>query len=426
VDFEDTPEEAAFRTQAREWLAANAVAKGSPGDFSAGNFSGEIDPAEYVKRCRWWQGQLYEGGWAGIAWPKAFGGRGGKPIEEAIFAEEQSKWGVSTGVFAVAHGMVAPTLMQHGTHEQQRRYLGPMLRGDELWCQLFSEPEAGSDLASLRTRAVRDGDEFVVDGQKVWTSYAHASERAILIARTTALPDALTDRSARGEGSASDEPHGGGDSERSERSKPTKHHGITYFVLDMQTPGIEVRPLRQMNGEAHFNEVFLSGVRVPASNVIGDVDDGWKVAVTTLTNERGAIAGGSGISDPERLLALARDLGITGDPLFRQRFVQAWSRGEIIRYLRLRARTAVSQGRRPGPEASVLKLSYSRYVKQLMDLAIGVQGPHGTLAYPDAPLDGIFVQKFINAVQSSIGGGTDEIQRNIVGERVLGLPREPR
>jgi alkylation response protein AidB-like acyl-CoA dehydrogenase len=394
VDFEDTPEEAAFRAQAREWLAANAVAKGSPGDFSAGNFSGEIDPAEYVKRCRWWQGQLYEGGWAGIAWPKAFGGRGGKPIEEAIFAEEQSKWGVSTGVFAVAHGMVAPTLMQHGSHEQQRRYLGPMLRGDELWCQLFSEPEAGSDLASLRTRAVRDGDEFVVDGQKVWTSYAHASERAILLARTD--PDA------------------------------PRHAGITYFVLDMQTPGIDVRPLRQMNGEAHFNEVFLNGVRIPASNVIGDVDDGWKVAVTTLTNERGAIAGGSGISDPERLLALARDLGITDDPLFRQRFVQAWSRGEVIRYLRLRARTAVSQGRRPGPEASVLKLSYARYVKQLMDLAIGMQGPHGTLAYPDAPLDGVFVQKFINAVQSSIGGGTDEIQRNIVGERVLGLPREPR
>jgi alkylation response protein AidB-like acyl-CoA dehydrogenase len=181
-----------------------------------------------------------------------------------------------------------------------------------------------------------------------------------------------------------------------------------------------------MNGEAHFNEVFLTGVRVPAENVIGEVDDGWKIAVTTLTNERGAIAGGSGISDPDRLLALARDLGVTGDPLFRQRFVQAWSRGEIIRYLRLRARTAVSQGRRPGPEASVLKLSYSRYVKQLMDLAIGVQGPHGTLTYPDAPLDGVFLQKFISAVQSSIGGGTDEIQRNIVGERVLGLPREPR
>src|SRR5262249_37635001 len=161
------PSEAAFRAEARAWLADNAIPKGSPEDFSAGNFSGEIEPAEYVKRCRWWQGQLFEGGWAGITWPKAVGGRGGQPIAEAIFAEEQSKSGVSNGIFMIAHGMVAPTLMEHATSEQQARFLGPMLRGDELWCQLFSEPEAGSDLASLNTRAVRDGDEYVVTGQKV-------------------------------------------------------------------------------------------------------------------------------------------------------------------------------------------------------------------------------------------------------------------
>jgi acyl-CoA dehydrogenase len=403
VDFEDSPEEADFRARARDWLAANAVTKGSPGDFSAGAFSGEIDPNEYVKRCRWWQGLLYESGWAGISWPKAFAGQGGKLIQEAIFAEEQGRYGVSTGVFAVAHGMVAPTLMQHGSSEQQQRYLGPMLRGEELWCQLFSEPEAGSDLASLTTRAVRDGDEFVVDGQKVWTSYAHASEWGILIARTG------------GEGSASDEP----------RSKPTKHQGITYFVVDMSTPGIDVRPLRQMNGEAHFNEVFLSGVRIPAANVIGEVDEGWKIAVTTLSNERVAISGGSGISDPDRLLQLARSLGRAEDAVFRQEFARAWTRNEIIRYLRLRTRTAMSQGRRAGPEGSVMKLAYARYVKHLSALAVGVQGPYGTLAYPDALGDGVFLQKFIGAVQSSIGGGTDEIQRNIVGERVLGLPREP-
>jgi alkylation response protein AidB-like acyl-CoA dehydrogenase len=194
----------------------------------------------------------------------------------------------------------------------------------------------------------------------------------------------------------------------------------------MSTPGIEVRPLRQMNGEAHFNEVFLTGVRIPAKNIIGEVDNGWKIATTTLTNERVAISGGSGMSDPERLLQLARELDVTNDPIFRQRFVHAWMRSEIIRYLRLRTRTAMSHGRRPGPEASVLKLSYARYVKGLMDLAIGVQGPHGMLAHPDARHDGVFLQKFINAVQSSIGGGTDEIQKNIVGERVLGLPREPR
>jgi alkylation response protein AidB-like acyl-CoA dehydrogenase len=394
VDFDDTPEEAAFRAAAREWLEENATAKGSPGDFSAGYFSGEIDPAEYVKRCRWWQGQLHDGGFAGIRWPVAFGGRGGKPIEEAIFQEEQAKWGVSVGAFAVALGMVGPTLMAHGRPDQQARYLPAMLRGDEVWCQLFSEPEAGSDLASLRTRAVRDGDEFVVDGQKVWTSGAQHSEWGILLARTD--PNA------------------------------SPHRGLTYFVVDMTSPGIDIRPLRQMNGECHFNEVFLNGVRVPASNVVGDVDDGWSVAVTTLSNERVAIASGSGMSDPERLRMLARGLGMNGDALFRQRFVDVWTRNEIIRYLRLRSRTALSQGRRPGPEASIMKLAYSSYVKLLGTLAVATEGAYGQLQHPDAPLDGVFQQKFVNAVQASIGGGTDEIQRNIVGERVLGLPREPR
>ena len=394
MDFDDTPEEAAFRARAREWLAANAIPKGSPEDFSAGHFSGNIDGDEYIKRCRWWQGQLYEGGWAGISWPQAFGGRGGKPIEEAIFAEEQGKWGVSAGIFAVAHGMVAPTLMQHGSRVQQERYLEPMLRGDELWCQLFSEPDAGSDLASLTTRAERDGDEFVVNGQKVWTSNAQSSEWAILIARTD--PDA------------------------------PRHAGITFFVVDMATPGIDVRPLRQINGEAHFNEVFLNDVLIPAGNVVGEVNDGWKVAVTTLSNERVTIAGGSGISDPDRILALARERGLSDDPIFRQKFVSTWTRNEIIRYLRMRSRTALSKGTRPGPEASIMKLAYARYVKQAGNLAVELQGPYGTLLHPDALANGVLQQKFINAVQSSIGGGTDEIQHNIVGERVLGLPREPR
>jgi alkylation response protein AidB-like acyl-CoA dehydrogenase len=399
MDFDDTPEEAAFRAAAREWLAANAVPKGSPDDFSAGHFTGALDPDDYVKRCRWWQGLLHDAGWAGITWPTAFGGRGGKPIEEAIFAEEQARYGVSVGVFAVAIGMVGPTIMQHGTPEQQARWLGPILRGTEMWCQLFSEPEAGSDLASLRTRAVlarsSDGsDEWVVDGQKVWTSYAQHAEWGILIARTD--PDAA------------------------------KHDGITCFAVDMRSPGVDVRPLRQLNGEAHFNEVFLSGVRIPAEQVIGEPHGGWKVAVTTLTNERVAIAGGSGMSDPDRLRLLAGDLGVTSDPLFRQRFVRAWTRNELLRYLKLRTRTALSKGVRPGPEASIMKLAYAAFVKELSALAIEVQGPYGQLLHPDAPASGVFQQKFFNAVQSSIGGGTDEIQRNIIGERVLGLPREPR
>jgi alkylation response protein AidB-like acyl-CoA dehydrogenase len=394
MDFDDTAEEAAFRAEARAWLAEHAVPKGSPEDFSAGHFSGEVDPDDYIKRCRWWQGQLHEGGWAGISWPKVFGGRGGKPIEEAIFAEEQARFGVSVGAFAVAHGMVAPTLMQHGTPEQQARWLAPMLRGEDVWCQLFSETEAGSDLASLRTRATRDGGEWVIDGQKVWTSNAQHSEWAVLIARSS-------------------------DTERPQG-------GITYFVLDMQSPGIDVRSLRQINGEAHFNEVFLDGVRIPADHVIGEVDGGWKVAVATLSNERVAIAGGSGMSDPERLRQLAAGLGVGHDPVFRQRFADLHIRNEILRYLKLRTRTAMSRGERAGPEASIMKLFYAAFVKDLADLAVGVQGPHGQLLHPDAGNDGVFQQKFFNAVQSSIGGGTDQIQRNIIGERVLGLPREPR
>jgi alkylation response protein AidB-like acyl-CoA dehydrogenase len=394
MDFDDTPEEAAFRAEARAWLEANAIPKGSPDDFSAGHFAGDVDPAEYIKRCRWWQGQLHEAGWAGISWPTDFGGRGGKSIEEAIFAEEQARWGVSSGAFVVALGMVAPTLWHHASPEQQQRWLAPMLRGDEVWCQLFSEPEAGSDLASLRTRATRDGDVFVVDGQKVWTSNAQHSEWGILIARTD--PDAR------------------------------KHDGITCVAVEMGSPGIEIRPLRQLNGEAHFNEVFLDGVRVPVDQVIGEIGGGWKVAVTTLSNERMAIAGGSGATDPDRLRALAAELGLGADPLFRQRFADIHIRNELLRFLKLRTRTAMSKGVRPGPEASAMKLSYSRYVKALGDLALAMQGPWGQLAHPDARALGVFQQKFLNAVQSSIGGGTDEIQRNIIGERVLGLPREPR
>ncbi len=236
MDFDDTPEEAAFRAEARAWLEAHAPGHvAPPGARAAGG-------DEWVQRCKAWQRALYDGGWAGITWPKEHGGRGGTALEQRIFDQEQARFGVSIGVFAVGIGMVGPTVITHGTEEQRARYLDPLLRGDEVWCQLFSEPAAGSDLAGLATRAVRDGGEFVVDGQKVWTSGAHHSQLGILLARTD--PD-----------------------------KP-KHRGITYFVVDMATPGIEVRPLRQINGAAHFNEVFLSGVHVPAANVVGR----WTVA----------------------------------------------------------------------------------------------------------------------------------------------------
>jgi alkylation response protein AidB-like acyl-CoA dehydrogenase len=234
----------------------------------------------------------------------------------------------------------------------------------------------------------------VVNGQKVWTSGAQNSDWGILLARTD--PD------------------------------QPKHRGITYFLVDMRSPGIEIRPLRQMTGGAHFNEVFLTDVRIPSENVLGDVNGGWGVAMTTLANERVLIGGGGTGPGFKDLVELARQFGRDTDPLVRQGLADTYARYEIIRYLGMRVRTATSKGQTPGAEASVMKLFYAAYVKDLGDLAVGMQGPAGQLVFPDAATDGVFQQKFFNAVQSSIGGGTDQIQRNIIGERVLGLPREPR
>jgi alkylation response protein AidB-like acyl-CoA dehydrogenase len=392
VDFDDTPEEAAFRAEAAAWLEANAIPKGHPDDFSAGMWSTAYSEETLIKRAREWQGRLYDGGWAGITWPTAVGGRGGKPIESVIFNQEQARYGVSVGVFTVAIGMVGPTLLRHGRAEQQERYLRAMLKGDELWCQLFSETEAGSDLANLSTRAERDGDEWVVTGQKVWTSSAQRAEWGILLARTD--PDA------------------------------PKHKGITYFVVDMATPGIEIRPLRQMTGDSHFSEVFLDGVRIPAANVVGDVGDGWRVAQTTLASERTAIAGGSGGADPPGLLELAREMRVADDPLVRQSLVEAHLRSELLRFLRYRSQTAVSQGRPPGPEASVMKLAYARFMQQMTGAAIQVQGPLAMLAGEHLPRGGVWTTKFLHSPSLRIAGGSDQVQANILGERVLGLPRE--
>lgn len=395
MDFEDTPDEAAFRAEARAWLEAAAIPKGHPDDFSAGMWSADYSEDTYVRRCRAWQGVLAEDRWAGITWPTAYGGRGGRPIEAAIFSQEQARFGVSNGVFAIAIGMVGPTLLAHGTDEQKQRYLPPMLRGDEVWCQLFSEPEAGSDLANIATRAVLDGDEWVVTGQKVWTSAAHRAEWGILLARTD--PDA------------------------------PKHKGITYLLVDMASPGIEIRPLRQMTGDAHFSEVFLDEVRISADQVLGAAGEGWRVAATTLASERTAIAGGSGGADPPGLMELARQLGRAHEPLVRQMVVEAHLRSELLRFLRLRSQTALSQGTRPGAETSVMKLAYARFMQQMTTAAIHVQGATAMLTEPALlPRGGVWTTKFLHAPSLRIAGGSDQIQGNIIGERVLGLPAEAR
>ena len=395
MDIDDTPEEAAFRAEARAWLDAHAVPKGHPDDFSAAFWTTGYDEATYVARCREWQRTLYDGGWAGITWPKDCGGRGGRPIENAIFNQEQARYGVSTGALMIAVGMVGPTIVAHGSDEQKERFLPGMLRGDEVWCQLFSEPDAGSDLAGLTTRADRDGDDWVVTGQKVWTSSATRAEWGILLAR-------------------------------SDWQAP-KHKGITYFLVDMATPGITIRPLRQMTGESHFCEVFLDEVRIPHANVLGVPGEGWRIAQTTLTSERSSIAGGAGV-DPQALTALARHHGRADDPLVRQAVARVHIQAELLRFLRYRTQTALSQGRRPGQEASVMKLAHSRYMQALTRAAVHIQGPAGQLAWSDDD-DGTgtdWHRRFLHAPSLGIAGGSDQVQANIIGERALGLPSEPR
>ncbi|CAN5478041.1 acyl-CoA dehydrogenase [soil metagenome] len=400
MNFDDSPEEAAFRAEARTWLEAHAVARGSEEDFSAAGGGNprtleefEEHEGAWVQRCCDWQAELHRGGWAGISWPKSYGGRSGSTIEEAIFAEEQARFGVTNGALMVGIGMAGPTIIDHGTEEQRDRYLDPMLAGREVWCQLFSEPGAGSDLASLATKAVRDGDQWVVNGQKVWTSGARQSDWGILLARTD--PD------------------------------QPKHKGITFFVVDMRTPGIDVRPLRQINGGYHFNEVFLTDVVVPDANVIGALNDGWRVTMTTLTNERHAIGSGGGGAKVQDLIALAKEVGRSDDPVLRDALTELYTRQELLRYLGFRTRSALASGKPLGPEASVAKLLNGKRGTDLSELALRVLGPGGMLAEEAAPHAGRWTDDFLFSRASRVGGGTDEVQRNIIAERVLGLPREP-
>jgi alkylation response protein AidB-like acyl-CoA dehydrogenase len=389
MDFDDSPEDAEFRAEVRAWLEQHAQ------PLSDGyNWSRDHEHPDYVQRCRAWQRTMQEGGWGAITWPVAYGGRGDTAWHQAIFNQEAARFDVSTGAFAVGIGMVGPTLIAHGTEAQKRRFLPALLRGDEVWCQLFSEPEAGSDLAGLRTRAVRDGDEFVVNGQKVWSSGALQSDWGILLARTN--PDV------------------------------PKHKGITYFLVDMRTPGLDVRPLRQMTGRSHFNEVFLSDVRIPAANVVGEVDGGWGPTHTTLANERTFIGGGGERLATERVIDLARRCGRDGDPVVRQNLAAFHIRTRLLQYMNYRVQSAQSQGRQPGPEAATTKLFLSQHLALTGDFVVELAGPGGTL-WRDSTIDaGAWQQLFLGQWASRIGGGTDNIQRNVLGDRVLGLPSEPR
>jgi len=394
VDFDDTSREAAVREAARTWLGQSAPRRDA-GTLAIRRKWRDASPEaqlEHVRACKEWQRKLFEGGWAGITWPTEYGGRGGTAIEQAIFNQEMARFEVESGALAVGVGMVGPTLMEWGTDQQKSRHLQAILRGDEVWCQLFSEPGAGSDLAGLRTRADLDGDTWVVNGQKVWTSLAHHSDWAILLARTD--PDV------------------------------PKHQGITFFLVDMTSPGVDIRPLRQIDGVAHFNEVFLTDVRIPSSQVVGPINEGWRVTRSTLLSERALIGGGEGVRF-EDLRALARSTGQSTDPVHRQELAKAYIRFELLRFLGLRVQTSLSRGLPPGSESSVMKLSYSQHTAALTDVALSLEGASGMLGIEEAPDGGYWQQQFLSQWAVRIGGGTDQVQRNIIGERVLGLPREP-
>jgi alkylation response protein AidB-like acyl-CoA dehydrogenase len=393
VDVDDTPAEAAVRAEARAWLESVAKRRGE-GDGDWRSFRAKTDEVEaaQIVMGKAWQRTKFEAGWAAPHWPVDHGGRGLSGVEAGVFAEEEYRFDVPARFFMIGIDMAGPTLMAHGTPELQKRFLEPMLRGDESWCQLFSEPGAGSDLASLSTRAELDGDEWVLNGQKVWTSSAHTADWAMCLARTN--PDVA------------------------------KHAGITYFLVDMHSPGVTVRPLRQIDGAIHFNEVFLDDVRVPVDHVVGDVGDGWRVATTTLTAERTSIGGG-GQTGWRDIVEVAQRLGRSGDPVLRQELAKVATREMIQRWLVYRVRTAVAKGVPPGPEAAVLKLVNSHQVEHVGAVLMSILGPLATLADDDAPDGGFWQDVFLFQWSSRIGGGTENIQRNILGERVLGLPREP-
>jgi alkylation response protein AidB-like acyl-CoA dehydrogenase len=397
MDFKLAPGQEAFRNEVRAWLTANV-----PREWTERVVPGpDVPRPEIYEFLRQWQRKLYDAGFTGLTWPKEYGGRGLTFLEELIFNEEMALAKAPPQLNIIGIGMAGPTIIAYGTEAQKQRYLAKTLSGEEVWCQGYSEPNAGSDLASLQTRAVKDGDHFVVNGQKVWTTFAQIADWMMLLART--------------DGSA------------------PKHKGITYFLLDMHSPGVTVRPLRQLTGDAEFNEVFFENVRVPAANVLGEVNNGWQVGITTLMYERLALGFGLQIRlrlALDGLIDLARRTEVGGvpatkDPLVRQQLAQLWIDTEVFRYTAARAITKLLRGEMPGPEASTGKIWWCETHQRLQEIAMRIQGPFHqiTQGSPWARDGGYWQYTFLRSLANSIEGGTTEIQRNILAERVLGLPK---
>jgi alkylation response protein AidB-like acyl-CoA dehydrogenase len=376
MDLTLSPSEEAFRDDLRGWLVVN-----DPGPEPEG------DEAGFEFR-RDWQRRLHEAGWAGLSWPKEFGGRGATLVEQAIFNEELARARAPQMANVLGLAMGGPTVIAHGTDEQKRRYLAPILSAEEIWCQGFSEPDSGSDLASLKTRAVRHGDEWVVTGQKVWTTMAHHATWCMLVARTD-----------------TDAP---------------KHAGLTYFLMPMHQDAVQVRPLVQITGEPEFNELFLEEARIPHDNIVGGEGNGWAVAITTLMHERATLAFGLQVSVRialQQLIDTAREEGANVDPIVRDRLAQLYIETEVLRLNAYRGLTAIMKNGVPGPEGSLGKWHWSEVNQALTELAMDILGPKALLR------DTEWSYRFLRARANSIEGGTTEILKNIVAERVLGLPR---
>jgi len=410
MDFNDTPQEAEFRAEVSQWLSQNAKLRSESGgmmsmfaEAEGGELRGEAE-WEMVRTSQAWQRKKADANWGVITWPKKFGGRGGNIMQQVIWGQEEAKYETPANIFMIGIGMAGPTIMTHGTNEQKDRYLQPMLRGDEVWCQLFSEPGAGSDLAGLRTRAVKDGDDWIINGQKVWTSGAHYSKWGILVTRhDPSLP---------------------------------KHKGLTYFIVDMESPGVEVRPIRQITGGANFNEVFFNDVRIPDSNRLGAVGQGWAVSITTLMNERMSIGGGGGLFGGDNglgsIVALLRETTLDGRPALehdavRQKMAEFAARFKALELTGYRTLSALSQGAMPGSESSVMKLAMGLLIQEMAAFIMELQGAAGVLTdRQDTLMEAMWQQAYLGIPAIRIAGGTDEVQRNIIGERILGLPTDIR
>jgi len=389
MDLNLTPNEQKFRDEFREWLGANLPAPWQGGTNAE-------DRSDYIRYLREWQQKLYLGGWAGISWPQQFGGRGASLMEQAIFQEELARANAPQLIGTIGLSLVGPTIIAMGTDEQKARYLAPILSGEEIWCQGFSEPNAGSDLASLSTKAVRDGNDFVVNGQKIWTSFAQLADWCLQLVRTD--------------------------------TEAPKHKGITCLLVDMRSEGISVRPLRQMSGDSGFNEVFFSNVRIPVSQVLGTVNQGWTTAITALMNERANLGTAAQVVFKRNLEALidrARTIqrngsNATKDPIVRQKLAQAHLELEILRLNTNRALTSLTKTGIPGPEGSIQKLYWSEWNQRLQQTAQEILGPFGQLLDFDK---GTWQYGYLRSRGNTIEAGTSEIQRNIIAERVLGFPK---